>query len=67
MRADLLRILAVAKVRLTAFGRAVRAALPGRHRRPFRCPAVEMGEPAVPLDKALQLSGELENHELLLR
>jgi hypothetical protein len=26
-----------------------------------------MGEPAVPLDKALQLSGELENHELLLR
>lgn len=34
---------------------------------PFRTPTFRMGEPAIPLDKALRLAGELEDEELLRR
>jgi len=40
------------------------AATPGR-RRAFRTPTFDMGRPAVPIDKALRLAGELEDEELL--
>lgn len=49
-----------------AVNEAIRAgaATPGR-RRAFRTPTFDMGRPAVPLDKALRLAGELEDEELL--
>jgi hypothetical protein len=33
----------------------------------FETPTFDMGEPLVPIDKALQLSGELEDEEILRR
>jgi hypothetical protein len=33
----------------------------------FRTPAFDLGEPLVPLGKALRLAGELEDEELLRR
>jgi hypothetical protein len=33
----------------------------------FQTPAFDLGEPLVPLDKALRLAGELEDAELLRR
>jgi hypothetical protein len=37
---------------------------PGR-RRAFRTRTFDMGQPALPLDKALRLAGELEDEELI--
>ena len=36
-----------------------------RRRRAFRTPTFDMGRPAVPLEKALHLAGELEDEELI--
>ena len=49
-----------------AVNEAIRAgtAAPAR-RRAFRTPTFDMGRPAVPIDKALRLAGELEDEELL--
>lgn len=50
-----------------ALNDAVRAGI-GQHRareRPFRQEVFAMGVPAVNLDKALQLAGELEDEELI--
>lgn len=33
----------------------------------FQTPTFDLGEPLVPLDRALQLAGELEDEELLRR
>lgn len=35
--------------------------------RPFRTPTARMGRPAVNLDRALQLAGELEDEDLIRR
>lgn len=32
---------------------------------PFRTPTFDLGEPTVPLEKALRLAGELEDEELM--
>lgn len=32
---------------------------------PFRTPTFDLGVPSVPLDRALQLAGELEDEEIL--
>jgi hypothetical protein len=37
----------------------------GKRRKPFQSPTFDMGPAQVPLDKALQLAGELENQEIL--
>jgi hypothetical protein len=34
---------------------------------PFRTPTASMGEPAVPLDKALRLAGDIEDEQLIDR
>jgi hypothetical protein len=49
-----------------ALNDAIREAL-GRPARqvPFRTEAADMGVPAVPLERALQLAGELEDEELV--
>lgn len=45
---------------------AIRAGLaPDRRREPFRTPTADMGLPAVNLDRALALAGELEDEELV--
>jgi hypothetical protein len=45
---------------------AIRAALASEEvRSPFRTRTYDMGEPAVPLDKALRLAGELEDEALI--
>jgi len=51
-----------------AVNEAIRAgtASPAR-RRAFRTRTFDMGQPALPLDKALQLAGELEDEELIRR
>ena len=46
---------------------AIRAGLAGPQRSTFRIATVAMGEPAVPLDKALRLAGELEDDQLIDR
>jgi hypothetical protein len=46
---------------------AIRAGLAGRQRPTFRITTVAMGEPAVSLDKALRLAGELEDDQLIDR
>jgi len=46
---------------------AIRAGLAGAPRPVFRVATVGMGEPAVPLDKALRLAGELEDERLIDR
>jgi hypothetical protein len=51
-----------------AVNEAIRAgvATSGRRRR-FRTRAFDMGRPALPVDKALRLAGELEDEELIRR
>jgi hypothetical protein len=46
---------------------AIRAGLAGVQRSPFRMTTRPMGEPSVPLDKALRLAGELEDDQLIDR
>ena len=48
-----------------AVNEAIRAGTSQPRRRPFRVPTYNMGVPLVPLDKALQLAGELEDEELI--
>lgn len=49
-----------------AVNEALRDALGAHGRKPFATPARRMGfDPAVPLDKALRLAGELEDDELI--
>lgn len=50
-----------------ALNDAVRAGLGATPRpaAPFRSPAFELGMPSVPLDRALQLAGELEDEEII--
>jgi hypothetical protein len=49
-----------------AVNQAIRAGLEsGKRRRPFRTRTFDLGPPAIPLDKALRLAGELEDEELL--
>ena len=49
-----------------ALNDAIRAGVPGPGRRQaFRTPTFDMGQPTVPLDKALRLAGEIEDEELL--
>lgn len=48
-----------------AVNQALRAGLAGNQRPRFRTATHDMGEPAIPLDKALRLAGELEDEELL--
>ncbi|HEX3946844.1 MAG TPA: CopG family transcriptional regulator [Acidimicrobiales bacterium] len=50
--------------RKEAVNYAIRAGLAGGDRAAFRTPTAQMGEPVVPLDKALQLAGDLEDEEL---
>ena len=49
-----------------ALNQAVRSGLATRApSAPFRTPTFRMGEPIVPLDKALRLAAELEDEELI--
>jgi hypothetical protein len=49
-----------------ALNDAIRAGLAGSPPgRPFRTPTADLGRPAVNLDRALQLAGELEDEELV--
>lgn len=48
-----------------ALNEAIRAGAAPARRRAFRTPTYQMGQPAVPLEKALRLAGELEDEELL--
>ena len=48
-----------------AVNEAIRAGISRPKRRAFRVPTYKMGVPLVPLDKALQLAGELEDEELI--
>jgi hypothetical protein len=51
-----------------ALNDAIRAGVTAQAtRRPFRTKVGAMGEPAVNLDRALQLAGELEDEELVRR
>lgn len=43
----------------------LRAGLAGEARQPFRTATFSMGHPRVPLDKALQLAGQMEDEEIL--
>ena len=46
---------------------AIRAGLGGRRSHTFRTPTASMGQPVVPLDKALRLAGDVEDEELRAR
>jgi hypothetical protein len=49
-----------------AVNEAIRAGVRPRGSRPrFHTRTFDMGEPAIPLDKALRLAGDLEDEELL--
>lgn len=48
-----------------ALNTAIRAGSTPTKRRAFRTQTFEMGQPAIPLDKALRLAGELEDEELV--
>ncbi len=48
-----------------ALNDAVRDGLSPVHRPDFRTPTMSMGRPVVNLDRALQISGELEDEELI--
>ncbi|MGZ4352208.1 MAG: antitoxin [Gaiellaceae bacterium] len=50
-----------------AVNTAIRAGLSKPRRQPFVQPTYDMGTPLVPLEKALQLAGELEDAELKRR
>ncbi|MGH9093003.1 MAG: CopG family transcriptional regulator [Acidimicrobiales bacterium] len=53
--------------RKEAVNYAIRAGLAPRGREGFRTPTASMGQPVVPLDKALRLAGDLEDELLLDR
>jgi hypothetical protein len=44
---------------------AIRTGLAPAESEPARTPTFDLGEPAVPVDKALQLAGALEDEELV--
>ena len=48
-----------------ALNAAIRAGAAPAKRLAFRTPTFDMGQPAIPLDKALRLAGELEDEELV--
>ena len=48
-----------------ALNAAIRAGSTPAPDRAFQTPTYEMGEPAIPLGKALRLAGELEDEELV--
>lgn len=49
-----------------AVNEAIRAGLaPQERRAPFRTPTAKMGQPAVNLDRALHIAGELEDEEFV--
>jgi hypothetical protein len=48
-----------------ALNDAIREGLTGKPAEPFRTPTADLGVPAVNLDKALALAGELEDEELV--
>ncbi len=49
-----------------AVNEAIRAGSPAAvRRRAFRTPTFDMGRPAVPVEHALRLAGELEDEELV--
>lgn len=51
-----------------AINEAIRQGLGARSApRPHRTPAVAMGTPVIPLDKALRIAGDLEDEELRRR
>jgi hypothetical protein len=51
-----------------AVNSALREGLTGpSEREAFHTPTFDLGEPLIPLDKALRLAGELEDEELLRR
>lgn len=50
-----------------AVNEAIRAGAARRRRKRFVQPVRDMGPPSVPLDKSLQLAGELEDAELMRR
>jgi hypothetical protein len=50
-----------------ALNDAVRAGLAPTSHAPTQMPTYDLGEPLVPLDKALRLAGELEDDELIRR
>jgi hypothetical protein len=50
-----------------AVNSAIRAGLGRTEEAPFETPTFAMGEPSVPLDRALQLAAELEDTELARR
>lgn len=50
-----------------AINEAIRAGLARARRPEFRTPAFRMGAPAVAIDRALRLAGEMEDDELIRR
>jgi hypothetical protein len=44
---------------------AIRTGLAPAESEPSRTPTFDLGEPAIPVDKALQLAGALEDEELV--
>lgn len=50
-----------------AVNAAIRAGLGARRGEAFETPTFPMGEPAIPLEKTLQLAGLLEDEELVRR
>jgi hypothetical protein len=48
-----------------AVNEAIRAGISRPKPRTVRFPTYRMGKPLIPLDKALQLAGELEDEELI--
>lgn len=50
-----------------ALNEVIRAGVQGETRAPFRTRTADLGVPTVNLDRALQLTGELEDEELLRR
>ena len=48
-----------------AVNEAIRAGAVRPRRRPFRTRSIDMGPPALPLDKALRLAADLEDEALI--
>ncbi|HEX2360971.1 MAG TPA: type II toxin-antitoxin system VapB family antitoxin [Jiangellaceae bacterium] len=49
-----------------AVNQALRRALSARaERQPYRTPTFDMGEPQLPLERALRLAGDLEDDEIV--
>lgn len=51
----------------TALNEAVRSGLRGRDGRAVVTPVFSMGQPAIPLDRALTIAGEIEDRETARR